>query len=89
MGLMAQRSGTIRFLGEEISPLKPFEIARRGMGYVPEDRRIFPTSRCWRTSTSAAAAAARSRRPRCRWTPERLFAIFPILADDADRRGAT
>ena len=41
MGLMAQRSGTIRFLGEDISRLKPFEIARRGVGYVPEDRRIF------------------------------------------------
>ena len=41
MELMAQRSGTIRFLGEDISRLKPFEIARRGVGYVPEDRRIF------------------------------------------------
>ena len=41
MGLIAQRSGTVRFLGEDISRLKPFEIARRGLGFVPEDRRIF------------------------------------------------
>src|SRR5262249_15438477 len=41
MALIPQRSGTVRFLGEDISYLKPFEIARRGLGFVPEDRRIF------------------------------------------------
>jgi len=41
MALIPQRSGTVRFLGENISQLKPFEIARRGLGFVPEDRRIF------------------------------------------------
>ena len=41
MALTAQRTGTIRFLDEDISQLRPFEIARRGLGFVPEDRRIF------------------------------------------------
>ena len=41
MALTAQRSGNIRFLDEDISRLRPFEIARRGLGFVPEDRRIF------------------------------------------------
>ena len=41
MAMIPQRSGTVRFLGEDISNLKPFEIARRGLGFVPEDRRIF------------------------------------------------
>ena len=41
MGLIARRTGTVRFYGEDISRLRPFEIARRGMGFVPEDRRIF------------------------------------------------
>ena len=41
MALIPQRSGTVRFLGEDISNLKPFQIARRGIGFVPEDRRIF------------------------------------------------
>src|SRR5262249_60815173 len=41
MALIPQRSGTVRFLGEDISHLKPFEIARRGLGFVPEDRGIF------------------------------------------------
>ena len=53
MGLIARRTGTVRFYGEDISRLRPFEIARRGMGFVPEDRRIFPTSLCWKTSTLA------------------------------------
>src|SRR5262245_64018493 len=41
MALVPQRAGTVRFHGEDISRLKPFEIARRGLGFVPEDRRIF------------------------------------------------
>ena len=41
MGLLAQRKGLVRFNGEDISARKPFEIARRGLGFTPEDRRIF------------------------------------------------
>src|SRR5664279_2772273 len=41
MGLIAQRQGKVQFNGGDISVLKPFEIARRGLGYTPEDRRIF------------------------------------------------
>src|SRR5674476_1406952 len=41
MGLIAQRQGTVRFNGHDISRLKPFEIARRGLGFTPEDRRTF------------------------------------------------
>src|SRR5471032_1099194 len=41
MGMMARRSGTVRLNGRDISSLKPFEIARLGIGFTPEDRRIF------------------------------------------------
>ena len=41
MALIAARRGTVRFNGDDISRLKPFEIARRGLGFTPEDRRIF------------------------------------------------
>ena len=81
MGLMAQRSGTIRFLGEDISRLKPFEIARRGVGYVPEDRRIFSDLTVLenldigrqppRIGRDGQAVAA--------WTPERLFTVARTL----------
>src|SRR5712691_664837 len=42
MGLLPPSAGTIRFRGQRIDALEPFEIARLGLGYVPEDRRIFP-----------------------------------------------
>src|ERR1051325_4046225 len=41
MGLIAKRSGAVGFNGEDISGLRPYQIARRGLGYTPEDRRIF------------------------------------------------
>src|SRR6202163_2138861 len=41
MGLLAQRQGAVHFNGDDISTLKPFEIVRRGLGFTPEDRRIF------------------------------------------------
>jgi branched-chain amino acid transport system ATP-binding protein len=90
MGLMPQRSGTVRFVGEDISRLKPFEIARRGVGYVPEDRRIFSDL------TVLENLDIGRQRPRLRgdaravaaWTPERLFKIFPNLATMPHRWGA-
>ncbi len=41
MGLIAKRSGAVRFNGDDISRCDPYQIARRGLGYTPEDRRIF------------------------------------------------
>src|SRR3954469_23595549 len=41
MALIARRSGTVRLGGEDVSRLRAYEIARRGLGFVPEDRRIF------------------------------------------------
>ena len=53
MGLVPQRRGSVRFLGQDIARLRPFEIARRGLGFVPEDRRIFSDLTVLETSTSA------------------------------------
>jgi len=90
MGLMAQRGGTVRFLGEDISRLRPFEIARRGLGFVPEDRRVFSDLTVLENldigrqppRKHADGGAAPS------WTPEKLFAIFPNLGVMPERRGA-
>jgi branched-chain amino acid transport system ATP-binding protein len=89
MGLVAQRSGMVRFLGEDISNLKPFEIARRGVGFVPEDRRIF-SDLTVRENLDIGRQSPRCRadgRPASSWTPEKLFAIFPNLAAMPERRG--
>jgi branched-chain amino acid transport system ATP-binding protein len=85
MGLLRPVSGEIRFEGKHIEKLEPFEISRLGLGYVPEDRRIF-------TDLSVAENLEVGRQPPRAgvpvWTEERLFALFPNLAGARDRLGA-
>ena len=90
MALIPQRAGTVRFLGEDISRLKPFEIARRGLGFVPEDRRIFSDLTVMENLDVGRQGVRTQRdgRPAPSWTPKKLFAIFPNLAEMPDRRGA-
>jgi branched-chain amino acid transport system ATP-binding protein len=90
MGLIARRAGTVRFLGRDISRLKPYEIARLGLGFTPEDRRIFSDLTVMenldvgRQPPRAAADGA----PTTAWTPEKLFALFPNLATMPHRLGS-
>jgi branched-chain amino acid transport system ATP-binding protein len=90
MALIPQRSGMIRFLGEDISHLKPFEIARRGLGFVPEDRRIFSDLTVLENLEVGRQPLRHHRDGGTTpaWTPEKLFTIFPNLRDMPDRRGA-
>ena len=85
MGLLSPRGGSVRFAGREIAGLAPFRIARMGLGYVPEDRRIF-------TDLTVAENLEVGRRAapagRAAWTPERLFEVFPNLAEMRHRRAA-
>ena len=89
MGLLARRSGRVCFNGRDISRLKPFEIARLGLGFTPEDRRIF-SGLTVTENLDVGRQAPRTfadGRPAPSWTPERLFALFPNLAEMRDRRG--
>jgi branched-chain amino acid transport system ATP-binding protein len=89
MGLIAQRQGRVRFNGDDISALQPFEIARKGLGFTPEDRRIFVDLTVME-NLDIGRQAARSfadGRPAPFWTPERLFALFPNLAEMRARLG--
>ena len=84
MGLIA-RSGEIRFNGRRVDGLEPFEVARLGVGYVPEDRRIFSEL------TVAENLVVGRRSPReglPAWNEERIFAVFPNLATMGARPGA-
>jgi branched-chain amino acid transport system ATP-binding protein len=90
MALMARRSGTVRFCGRDISNLRPYEIARLGLGFVPEDRRIF-------SDLTVAENLDVGRQPPRRfpdgksalpWTEERLYELFPNLAEMANRLGS-
>ncbi|TDT90290.1 amino acid/amide ABC transporter ATP-binding protein 2 (HAAT family) [Azorhizobium sp. AG788] len=84
VGLVSQRSGQIRFDGEDVSRLPTYEIVRRGLGYVPEDRRIFTELTVEENFTVGRQAA----RPGvATWTPERIYEIFPNLGEMRRRPG--
>ena len=89
MGLLAKRKGAIRFLGRDVSKAEPHDVARAGLGYVPEDRRVFADltvmenlevgkqpARLWADGTPAPV-----------WTAEKLFELFPNLGEMPDRHG--
>jgi branched-chain amino acid transport system ATP-binding protein len=90
MAMIARRAGTVRFLGEDISRLRPFEIARRGLGFVPEDRRIFAGLTVMENLDIGHQPSRQfpDGRPAPSWTPEKLFALFPNLGRMTDRLGA-
>jgi branched-chain amino acid transport system ATP-binding protein len=89
MGLLPHRSGTVRFQGRDISRLKPFEIARLGIGFAPEDRRIFSDLTVLENLDVGRQPPRifADGRPAPSWTPDRLFALFPNLAEMRDRLG--
>jgi branched-chain amino acid transport system ATP-binding protein len=84
MGLVRPSAGAVRFAGRAIAGLPPHEIARLGLGYVPEDRRIF-TDLTVMENLEVGRRAARPGLPG--WTPERLFELFPNLGAMRDRPG--
>ena len=89
MGMLAKRTGTISFMGRDVSRAESHEVARLGMGYVPEDRRVFgdltvmenlevgrQALRAWPDGTAAPV-----------WTAEKLFKLFPNLGEMPGRAG--
>jgi branched-chain amino acid transport system ATP-binding protein len=83
-GLVPARRGRVRFGQADISRLAPYEIARLGLGYVPEDRRIF-TELTVEENLSVGRQRPRAGAPT--WTPERLYALFPNLGEMRRRPG--
>jgi len=89
MGMLAKRKGTVSFLGKDVSRAEPHDVARLGLGYVPEDRRVFADltvmenlevgrqpPRTWADGSAAPL-----------WTPDKLFKLFPNLGEMPDRAG--
>ncbi|MBY0334752.1 MAG: ABC transporter ATP-binding protein [Acetobacteraceae bacterium] len=84
MGLVRPSAGRVAFEGRDIAGMEPFEIARLGLGYVPEERRIFTELTVMENLEVGRRAAPPGVTD---WTPERLFALFPSLAAMRDRPG--
>jgi branched-chain amino acid transport system ATP-binding protein len=89
MGMLDKRRGSTSFLGKDISQRDPHEIAHMGLGFVPEDRRIF-------TDLTVLENLEVGRQPERRWpdgsaapvwTPQRLFKLFPNLGEMPNRPG--
>lgn len=85
MGLVRPTAGRVLFEGRDLAGAEPHQAARAGLGYVPEERRIF-------AGLTVAENLEVGRRPappgvREPWTPERLFALFPSLGAMRDRPG--
>jgi branched-chain amino acid transport system ATP-binding protein len=86
MGDVAPK-GSIRFKGKEIAGLKPNEIARLGLGYVPETRDIFPALTVRQNLLLGEKSRAVARAARIRWTMDDIFDMFPILRERAETLG--
>jgi branched-chain amino acid transport system ATP-binding protein len=84
IGLLHPRAGSVRFAGRDVAGWDPFRIARLGIGYVPEERRIF-TDLTVTENLEVGRQPPRDGRPP--WTPDRLFALFPNLARMRHRAG--
>lgn len=89
MGMVSERKGRVQFMGHDLSHAEPHAVARLGLGYVPEDRRVFSDltvlenlevgrqpPRRWPDGSAAPA-----------WTPEALFKLFPNLGEMPNRPG--
>jgi branched-chain amino acid transport system ATP-binding protein len=82
MGLVGISAGSVRFQGGELRGLPPYRIARAGIGYVPEERRIFAELTVLE-NLEVGRQPPRAGSPA--WTVEALFALFPNLAEARDR----
>jgi branched-chain amino acid transport system ATP-binding protein len=76
-------TGSIRFRGHELVGMPSYKIARRGIGYVPQGRRLFPS-----LSVDEHLRMVEGRNGKSRWTPERVYELFPRLAERKRNGGA-
>jgi len=83
MGLTPPSAGHVRFKSRDITGWPPYRVARAGLGFVPEDRRIFAELSVWENLDVAQRAAARPGR----WTIESVTELFPVLDTLRDRQG--
>ena len=88
MGLTPPRSGSIKLHGNEITGKKPYEIARLGVGLVPEDREIFPDLTVLENLEIACKKGTKENQQED-WTIEKVHRLFPILEDRDNQWGGT
>ena len=85
MGLTPPSAGRVRFKSRDISGWPPYRIARAGIGFVPEDRRVFAELSVWENLEVAERAAARQGR----FTINEVFGLFPVLRELRNRQSGS
>ena len=86
MGLTPPKTGKISYRGNDIIGMAPYKVARAGIGFVPEDRRIFPDiTVLGNLDVGRRASKTKSKN----WTLERIYQLFPVLKDFSNRHGGT
>ena len=86
MGINPPKSGTITYKGKDITGLAPYKVARSGIGFVPEDRRIFPDIT---VLGNLDVGRKFSKSKNKKWTLDRIYQLFPVLKDFSHRHGGT
>jgi branched-chain amino acid transport system ATP-binding protein len=82
MGLVPPRQGKVIYKGSDVTGMKPYLLARRGIGYVPDDRRVFADLT---VGENLEISERRSDAPGA-WTMERVYEFFPALKHIEDRK---
>ncbi|MGO9120369.1 MAG: ABC transporter ATP-binding protein [Desulfomonilaceae bacterium] len=86
MGIVRPKAGSIKFNGKETVGLQPYQMAKLGVGYVPEDRRIFPTLTV-RQNLLLGMKSGRKQNTEAGWTIEKVYDFFPELRQRDSFRG--
>ncbi len=84
IGLTPPRSGRILFKDIDIVGKHPFQIAQMGMGYVPDDRRIFPDLTLFENLEIARRLSSKGK---TQWTFEKIYGLFPVFVELRERKG--
>jgi branched-chain amino acid transport system ATP-binding protein len=84
MGLIHPSAGSVHVLGRNMTSARPFDMAKAGLGLVPEGRQIFPTL----SVRENLVATAANHSDDLRWTLDSVFALFPRLAERAGNLGS-
>jgi branched-chain amino acid transport system ATP-binding protein len=84
IGLTPPRSGRILFKDIDIVGKQPFQIAQMGMGYVPDDRRIFPDLTLFENLELARRLTSKGK---TQWTFEKIYGLFPVFVELKERKG--
>ncbi len=87
MGLTPPQAGRVTWKGTDITGWEPYRVARAGIGFVPEDRRIFADLTVWENLDVASRASRQAGRSPLCFTPDRVFDLFPTLRELSGRNG--